>query len=257
MAEADCPVAIVTGGGTGIGRAVAQAFAQGGLRVVVAGRRSAQGEETVRLITDAGGEALFIQTDVSHADDVAALVVRTLTAYGRVDCACNSAGTGEREALLADQTEEEFEHTIGVNLKGVWLCMKHEIAAMRQSGGGAIVNISSLNALRVAPMAPFYSASKAGVDALTKAAALGYAQDGIRVNSIDAGAFRTPMLDGVFDRMSGGHREDAAAQYTAAIPLGRIGRPEEIARAVVWLCSEAASYVTGHVMVVDGGLLAT
>jgi len=257
MTEVDSPVAIVTGGGTGIGRAVAQAFAQGGLRVVVAGRRRAQGDETVRLIQDAGGEAFFVQTDVSRADEVAALVARALTAYGRVDCACNSAGTGEREALLADQTEEDFERTISVNLKGVWLCMKHEIAAMRQTGGGAIVNISSLNAVKVAPTAPFYSASKAGVDALTKAAALGYARDSIRVNSIDAGAFRTPMLDGVLDRMSGGRPEDAAAQYAAAIPLGRIGRPEEIARAVVWLCSEAASYITGHVLVVDGGLLAT
>ncbi len=256
----DGRVAIVTGGGSGIGRATALAFARAGARVVVAGRRREQGEGTVRAIADTGGDALFVQTDVSRAAEVEGLVARTLDAYGRLDCACNSAGTGEPEALLADQPEEEFDRTIGVNLKGVWLCMKYEIAAMRRGGGGAggtIVNISSLNAVKAAPTVPFYSASKAGVDSLTKAAALGYAKDGIRVNAIDAGAFSTPMLDGVLDRVSGGHPEEAAARYAAAIPLGRIGQPDEIARAVVWLCSDAASYVTGHTLVVDGGLLAT
>ncbi len=256
MDKLDGKVAIITGGSSGIGRATALAFARAGARVVIAGRRREEGEGTVRAVAEAGGDALFVQTDASRAGDVEALVARTLDAYGRLDCACHSAGTGEPEALLVDQVEEDFDRTIGVNLKGVWLCMKHEIPAMRQGDGGAIVNISSLNAVKAAPTAPFYSASKAGVDSLTKAAALGYAQDGIRVNAIDAGAFRTPMLEGVLNRVGGGDVEAAAAQYAAAIPLGRIGDPDEIARAVVWLCSDAASYITGHTLAVDGGLLA-
>jgi NAD(P)-dependent dehydrogenase (short-subunit alcohol dehydrogenase family) len=250
-------VALVTGGGTGIGQAVARAFAQAGARVVVAGRRVAPGEETVHVIREAGGEALFVGTDVSRAPEVEALVAQTLATYGRLDYACNSAGIGDAPASIVEQTEEDFDRTIGVNLKGVWLCMKYEIPAMLLNQGGAIVNISSLNAVKAVPTAPFYSASKAGIDSLTKAAALGYARQGIRVNAIDAGAFRTPMLEEVLGRVGEGDPEVGAAQYAAAIPLGRIGRPEEIAAAVVWLCSETASYVTGHVMVVDGGLQAT
>jgi NAD(P)-dependent dehydrogenase (short-subunit alcohol dehydrogenase family) len=257
MADFAGRVALVTGGGSGIGQAVARAFTQAGARVVVAGRRAAPGEETVRLIREVGGEALFVRTDVSRAAEVEALIARTLAAFGRLDYACNSAGISEAPALIAEQTEEDFDRTIGVNLKGVWLCMKYEIQAMLQGQGGSIVNISSLNAVKAVPTAPFYSASKAGIDSLTRAAALGYAKRGIRVNAIDAGAFRTPMLEKVLRRVGEGDPEVGAAQYDAAIPLGRIGRPEEIANTVVWLCSEAASYVTGHVMVVDGGLQAT
>jgi len=256
MDRLDGKVVIVTGGGSGIGRATTLTFALAGARVVVAGRRREEGAETARLVAEVGGEALFVQTDVSQDKDVEALVARTLETYGRLDYACNNAGVVEPDALLVDGTEEDFDRVIGVNLKGVWLCMKYEIAAMRRGGGGAIVNISSLNAVKAAPSAPFYSASKAGVDSLTKSAALGYAKDGVRVNSIDAGAFRTPMLEGVLDRI-GGDVEAAAALYSAAIPLGRIGQPDEIARAVLWLCSDAASYVTGHTLAVDGGLHAT
>jgi NAD(P)-dependent dehydrogenase (short-subunit alcohol dehydrogenase family) len=248
-------VAIVTGGGSGIGQAVALAFARHGVRVVIAGRRDAA--ETVRLIEEAGGEALFVRTDVSHAADVSALVKQTVERYSRLDYACHSAGVPEPLTALADVQEEDFDRTIAVNLKGIWLCMKYEIPAMRQSGGGAIVNISSANGIKVARDAPSYSASKAGVDALTRAAALSYARDGIRVNAIAAGAFRTLMLDGIFDQISHEDHEVAAAQYRALLPMGRLGDTAEIAAAVLWLCSDAASYVTGHCLAVDGGFLAT
>ncbi len=257
MGELDDKVAVVTGGSSGIGRAAALAFARVGARVVIAGRRPEPGEEVVREIVAAGGEALFVPTDVSRAREVDALIDATVQVYGRLDYACNSAGTGETSASIVEQTEEDFDATIGVNLKGVWLCMKYEIPAMLEHGGGAIVTISSINAVKAVPTAPFYSASKAGVIALTKAAALGYAAVGVRVNAIDAGAFQTPMLEGVLNRVSGGHPDDAAAGLAAMIPLGRIGRPEEIANAVVWLCSDAASYITGHALAVDGGILAT
>jgi NAD(P)-dependent dehydrogenase (short-subunit alcohol dehydrogenase family) len=250
-------VAIVTGGATGIGQAVAFAFAQRGVRVVIAGRRGAQGEETVRQIHGDGGEAVFVRTDVARSADVAALVEQTVQRYGRLDYACHSAGATEPLTSLVDLREEDFDHTMAVNLKGVWLCMKYEIPAMLQSGGGAIVNISSVNSGKVASAAAAYSASKAGVDALTRAAALGYAREGIRVNAISAGAFRTPMLEGVFDRISHEDHEMAAAQYEAQIPMGRLGDTAEIASAVVWICSDAASYLTGHCLAVDGGLLAT
>jgi NAD(P)-dependent dehydrogenase (short-subunit alcohol dehydrogenase family) len=246
-------VAIVTGGGAGIGRTVALAFARAGARVAVAGRRSDPGKETAQVITAAGGAAMFVRTDVSQEGDVAALVAAALRAYGRVDYACHSAGVEGASGSIVEQTEADFDAIMGTNVKGVWLCMKHEIPAMLQGGGGAIVNISSINAVKAAPSAPFYSASKAAVVALTKAAALGYAQAGIRVNAIDAGAVRAPMLE----RVSGGLFAEAAERYAARIPLGRIGQPEEIAAAVVWLCSEAASYITGHALAVDGGLLAT
>jgi NAD(P)-dependent dehydrogenase (short-subunit alcohol dehydrogenase family) len=250
-------VAIVTGGGTGIGQAVALAFAQAGVHVVIAGRRAAPAEETVRRIQDAGGDALFVRTDVARSADVAAVVEQAVQHYGRLDYACHSAGVTEPLTPLVDLREDDFDHTMAVNLKGVWLCMKYEIPAMRQSGGGAIVNISSVNSIKVASAAASYSASKAGVDALTKAAALGYAKDGIRVNAITAGAFRTPMLEGIFDRISHEDHEVAAAQYAAQIPMGRLGATAEIASAVLWLCSDAASYLTGHCLAVDGGLHAT
>jgi NAD(P)-dependent dehydrogenase (short-subunit alcohol dehydrogenase family) len=256
MMEAE-RVAIVTGGGSGIGQAVALALAQHGVCVVIAGRGSASGAETVRLIAEAGGEALFVRTDVSRAADVTALVEQTVERYGRLDYACHSAGVTEPLTALADVREEDFDRTIAVNLKGIWLCMKYEIPAMRERGGGAIVNISSVNSTKVAREAPSYSASKAGVDALTKAAALSYAIDGIRVNAIAAGAFRTPMLEGVFDHISHEDHEVAAAQYRAVMPMGRLGDTAEIAAAVLWLCSDAASYVTGHCLAVDGGFLAT
>jgi len=258
----DGKVALVTGGGSGIGRAAAFAFSREGAKVVLGSRGSAAGEATARAIGEAGGEALFVGTDVSEAGRVEALVAEAVGAYGRLDCAFNNAATPEGNfADLAEFEEEEFDRVVGANLKGVWLCMKHELAQFlrQEPPGGAIVNTSSVNGLGGAPQGSLYSATKAGVLALTKSAAQEYAKQGIRVNALVAGAFRTPMLERVFDRASGGGPAGAGAveaMYTGLIPLGRLGRPEEAAEAIVWLCSDAASYVTGHSMIVDGGFTA-
>ena len=253
-------VALVTGGGSGIGRAAALAFAREGARVVVAGRRAKAGEDTVWMVREAGGEALFVRADVSEAGEVEALVEKTVEEYGRLDCAFNNAASGEGVAsLTADFGEGEFDRVVGVNLKGVWLCMKHEIRQMlaQDPPGGAIVNTSSVNGLGGAPRGALYSATKAGVLALTKSAAQEHAQWGIRVNALVPGAFRTPMLEGVFEKASGGGDARAVEEaYAAQIPLGRIGDPKEAAEVAAWLCSDAASYVTGHSMIADGGLTA-
>ncbi|MCZ7398586.1 MAG: SDR family oxidoreductase [Candidatus Methanoperedens sp.] len=244
-------VALVTGGGSGIGRACALAFAREGAKVVVADVMERGGEETVQMIQEAGGESIFVKTDVSKTADVEALVKRTVDTYGRLDCAINNAGIEGIMAPTADYTEENWNRVININLKGVWLCMKYEIPEMRKQGGGAIVNMASVAGLVGFQGMPAYCASKGGIIQLTKAAALEYAKAGIRVNAVCPGVIRTPMVE----RVTGGNPE-AAAQFTAIEPVGRMGTPEEIAESVVWLCSEAASFVTGHPMVVDGGLIA-
>lgn len=255
-------VALVTGGSSGIGRAAALAFVREGAKVVLAARGEERGAEVAQEIKKAGGDAVFVKADMAKASDIEALVGRAIELYGRLDIAFNNAATpGENLRPLADFTEEEFDHIVGVNLKAVWLCMKYEIQQMlrQETPGGAIVNTSSINGLGGAMHAALYSATKSGVLALTKCAAQDYGQQGIRVNALVAGAFRTPMLEGVFERVSGGDseaREAIESQYSHLVALKRIGRPEEAAEAAVWLCSEAASYVTGHSMIVDGGLTA-
>lgn len=252
-------VALVTGGSSGIGRATALAFARAGARVVLAARGAERGNQVQREIESAGGSAMFVPTDVSLDDQVQALVEKTVAAFGRLDCAFNNAASVEEPfALTADFSEQQFDRSIAVNLKSVWVCMKHEIRQMlaQDSPGGAIVNTSSINGLGGVPQASLYAAAKAGVLALTKSAALEYARQGIRVNALVAGGFDTPMLAGVLDRVSGGNpgvRQSIVKAYEDRIALGRIGRPEEAAQAVLWLCSEASSYVTGHSMIVDGG----
>jgi NAD(P)-dependent dehydrogenase (short-subunit alcohol dehydrogenase family) len=213
----------------------------------------------VREIQAAGGVATFVPADVSRAGDVEALIEKTVATYGRLDCAFNNAASVEEPfAMTADFDEDQFDRSIALNLKSVWLCMKQEILQMlrQDQPGGAIVNTSSVNGLGGVPQASLYAAAKAGVLALTKSAALEYARQGIRVNALVAGGFRTPMLEGVFDRVSSGNpeaREAIIKKYEDMVALGRIGRPEEAAQAVLWLCSGAASYVTGHSMIVDGG----
>jgi len=241
-------VALVTGSSSGIGRASALAFAREGAQVVVSDVSVAGGEETVRLIQQAAGEAVFVKADVSQPAEVEALIAKTVETYGRLDCAHNNAGIAGRTARVADDTEENWDQILAINLKGVWLCMKYEIPAMLQHGGGAIVNTASDAGLIGLRRAGAYVASKHGVVGLTKTAALEYAKAGIRVNAVCPGPIDTPMLQQASGRV--------IEQMAAAQPNGRLGKPEEIAEAAMWLCSGAASFVTGHPMPVDGGYMA-
>ena len=249
-------VALVTGGSSGIGRATALAFAREGASVVIVSRGEARGEAVAEEARALGASAEFVRADVSKAADVETAVARTLSRFGRMDIAVNNAAGIDVGVFkpLADYDESEFDGHIAVNLKSVWLCMKHEIAQMLAQGGGAIVNMSSVTGLGGAPNSAFYSAAKAAVIALSKTAALEYAPLRVRVNALVPGAFRTPMLDQVLEKMSPGDPIVAEQRYNKRIPLGRVGRPEEAADAVLWLCSDQATYVTGQAIVVDGGL---
>jgi NAD(P)-dependent dehydrogenase (short-subunit alcohol dehydrogenase family) len=242
-------VALVTGGTSGIGRATAIAFAEKGAKVVVVDW--IENEETLNLIKASGGEAIFVKCDVSKATDVKAMVEKTIAAFGRLDYAFNNAGIEGATAKTSDCTEENFDKTIGVNLKGIWLCMKYEIPEILKQGKGVIVNCSSVAGLVGFGGLPAYVASKHGVIGLTKTAALEYAKLGIRVNAVCPGVIKTPMMD----RLTGSKKE-AEDQFTGLEPVGRMGQPEEIANAVVWLCSDEASFVTGIAMAVDGGFVA-
>ncbi len=243
--------ALVTGASSGIGRATALVFAREGAKVVVADVVVAGGEETVRLIKTVGGEAIFVKADVSKAAEVEAMVNTAVAAYGRLDCAHNNAGIEGAMSTTTDYAEEDWDRVIRINLKGVWLCMKSEIAQMLKQGGGAVVNTASGAGLVGLANMSAYVASKHGVIGLTKTAALEYAKAGIRVNAVCPGVIQTPMVARVT-----GRQPQLAEALVAAEPVGRVGQPEEIAEAVVWLCSEAASFVTGHAMAVDGGYVA-
>jgi NAD(P)-dependent dehydrogenase (short-subunit alcohol dehydrogenase family) len=243
-------IALVTGASSGIGRATALAFAREGAKLVVADVLADEGMETVLLIEKAGGEGLFVRADVSKPADVQALIQKTVEVYGRLDCAVNNAGIEGEMAPTADCTERNWDRVLGINLKGMWLCMKHEIPQMLRQGGGAIVNMSSVAGLIGFSGLPAYVASKHGVVGLTKTAALEYAKSGIRINAVCPGVIHTPMMD----RLTA--EPGSAESFVALEPVARMGRPEEIAEAVLWLCSEAASFVTGHPMAVDGGFVA-
>ena len=247
----DGKVALVTGGSSGIGRAAAGAFAREGAWTVVADVNVAAGQETVEQIQAADGTATFVQCDVSDAADVENMVRHARSAYGRLDCAFNNAGIEGELANTADCTEENWDRTLGVNLKGVWLCMKYEIPAMLEHGAGSIVNCASVAGLVGFRNLPAYCASKGGVVELTRATALEYSDAGIRVNAICPGVIRTPMVE----RVTAGNPE-VEAQYMALEPIGRMGEPEEIADAALWLCSDRSSFVTGHALAADGGLVA-
>ncbi|HZW19915.1 SDR family oxidoreductase [Noviherbaspirillum sp.] len=242
---------LVTGAAGGIGRAAALAFAAAGARVAVVDVDAKGGEDTVAMIAQPGGEAFFVKTDVSQSAQVEAMVAAVVERWGRLDCAFNNAGIEIEHLPLADSDEATFDRVIGVNVKGVWLCMKHEIRQMLKQGGGTIVNTASVAGLVGAPLMPLYAASKHAVVGLTKTAAAEYGKAGIRVNSVCPGIIRTPMLERALEREP--RREKSILK---AHPIGRLGEAEEIANAAVWLCSDAASFVTGHQLAVDGGLTA-
>ena len=246
-------VALITGGASGIGRATALTFAREGAKLIIADMNEDGGQQTVHMITEHGGEATFVPVDVSRATEVEALISKTVQTYGRLDCAHNNAGIGSRpRVLLHELSEESWERVISINLKGVWLCMKYEIIQMCTQGGGAIVNTASIMGLVGSwSRSGVYNASKHGVVGLTKTAALEYAKSGIRVNAVCPGYIRTPLIEEAL-----ASNPEMEAQIVARHPVGRMGRPEEIAEAVMWLCSDAASFVTGHTMTVDGGYVA-
>jgi NAD(P)-dependent dehydrogenase (short-subunit alcohol dehydrogenase family) len=249
----DGRVALVTGAASGIGRASALAFAADGARVVVADVSDEQGRETVDLIESAGGEAMFVPADVASRGDVEALVRAAVETYGRLDCAHNNAGiegASPPGTMFHEYPDELWDQVLSINLKGVWLCMRAEIIQMLAQGGGAIVNTASIAGL-VGGFGGAYSAAKHGVVGLTKVAALEYATRGIRVNAVCPGGIRTPMLERVFAR-----RPETEQAFIAGEPVGRLGTPEEIAAAVVWLCSDGASFLTGVALPVDGGWVA-
>jgi NAD(P)-dependent dehydrogenase (short-subunit alcohol dehydrogenase family) len=242
-------VAIITGGSSGIGRATALAFAKKGAKIVIVDWH--ESPETMESLTDLGAEAIFIKCDVSKSADVKAMVKKTIATFGQLDYAFNNAGIEGDSAPTADCTEENWDKTIAINLKGIWLCMKHEIPEMLRQGKGTIVNCSSVAGLVGFEGLPAYVASKHGIIGLTKTAALEYAGQGIRMNTVCPGVIQTPMMD----RLTG-KKKEAIEQFTALEPVGRMGQPEEIANTVVWMCSDEASFITGHAMVVDGGFVA-
>ena len=246
-------VVIVTGGSQGIGRAAALLFSQEKARVVVADVHTEGGEETVKMVKESGGQAIFIETDVSSEDQVKAMVTKTVETYGKLDCAFNNAGVEAREALvpLIDSPTEEFDRLISINLRGIYLCLKHEIPEMLKAGGGAIVNTSSVAGLVGFQLSGPYVASKHGVIGLTKSAAMDYAAQNIRINAICPGVTRTPMVDAMI-----GDDKELEQLIVGVHPIGRVASPEEIAWAAVWLCSEEASFITGAALPVDGGLVA-
>jgi len=248
--EFEGKVAIVTGASSGIGRSTAYAFASRGAKVLVADVDVGGGEETVKHIRESGGEAIFVKTDVSKSDEVQALVNRAVETYGRLDYALNNAGVNRGIGVpTGDYKEEDWDIVQSINLKGIWLCMKYEIRQMLKQGGKcAIVNTASISGLSAHPADPAYVSSKFGCVGLTKTAALEYAKTGIRINCVCPGPVKTGLFDRVEKAIPG-----ASEGAKDMVPMGRVGEPEEIAEAVMWLCSDAASFVTALAMSVDGG----
>jgi NAD(P)-dependent dehydrogenase (short-subunit alcohol dehydrogenase family) len=248
----DGKVALVTGGGSGIGKASALALAREGARVVISDINVDSGQATVSAIESAGGHGIFVRADVSQRTDVEAMINSTMEIYGQLDCAFNNAGIeGAVGVPVSESPEDDWDQVIDINLKGVWLCMKYELAHMAREGAGAIVNTASVAGLVGGTFGAAYYASKHGVIGLTKAAAIEYGKSNIRVNAVCPGVIRTEMAE----RLLKGDQTVEGA-ITALHPLGRLGTPEEVADTVVWLCSDSASFVTGQAIAVDGGFVA-
>ena len=241
-------VVLITGGTSGIGRATAVAFGEAGAKVVLSGRREAEGEETAALIRDTGAECLFVRSDVSDEAEVQALVEKTIATYGRLDCAFNNAGIESPLKPLHEQSIEDFDKLMSINVRGLFLCMKYEIQQMLNQESGVIINNSSMGGLIAFPGVSPYVASKHAVMGLTRSAALDYAKQGIRINAVNPGLIATAMMD----RLRSGSTDDIGS----TVPMGRMGQAAEIAQAVVFLCSDAASYITGQPLVIDGGFTA-
>lgn len=248
MGKMQDKVILITGGSSGMGRATAALFAKEGARVVIASRREERGKEALQEIERLGGEGIFVKADVSKEDQVEAMVDKTVSEYGRLDFAFNNAGVEGKGARLAKETMDMWNNIMDINLKGVWLCMKYEILQMLKQGGGVIINNSSTSGLGGAPRLTIYSASKHGVIGLTKGAALEYISDNIRINAICPGIIKTPMHDERLETTPGLEKI-----MLSMIPMGRFGKPEEVASAVMWLCSDDAAYVTGSTFLMGGG----
>ncbi|HLP89819.1 MAG TPA: SDR family oxidoreductase [Nostocaceae cyanobacterium] len=246
MAEFANKVALVTGGSSGIGRATALAYAQKGAKVVVASRRIKESEETVALIQASGGEATFVQTDVSQTAEIENLINQTIAKFGRLDYAFNNAGIEGEIGLAIDQTEENWNNIIDINLKSVWLSMKYQIPQMLKQGGGAIINNASIAGLIGIPNSSIYVASKHGVLGLTKSIALEHAKDNIRINAVCPAGVDTDMLTRVLG-------EEGKLEFGKKHPIGRLATSEEIANTVIWLCSDSSSFITGQSIAIDGG----
>jgi NAD(P)-dependent dehydrogenase (short-subunit alcohol dehydrogenase family) len=243
-------IALITGGSVGIGQAAARLFAKEGAKVVIADIDADGGRKTVEAISSAGGAASFLQADVSRAADVEAMVAKTVELHGRLDCAYNNAGILGEVVPLVDVSEEVWDRTVDTILKGTWLCMKYQIPQMLKQGAGTIVNTTASAALKGSAHRSAYGASKAGVISLSKGAALEYAEHGLRINVICPSHTRSPMLEKFFEL-----RPELEANFISQAPMGRIAAPEEVAEGALWLCSDASSFVTGHVLAVDGGYL--
>jgi len=244
-------VVLIAGGASGIGRVAAGAFAEHGASVVVSDQAVAGGEETVRMITKAGGKSVFVKADVTQSPQVKALILEVARAYGRLDFALNNAGIDGARANTAEYPEAIWTDVMNVNLTGVFLCMKYEIPLMLRQAGGVIINLSSVAGVTGFPAHAAYTASKHGVIGLTKTAALEYAKQGLRVNALCPAYTRTPMIERIVRE-----KPDLEAKLQSRIPLGRLGTPEEIAAAAIYLCTDSASFITGHALVMDGGIMA-
>jgi NAD(P)-dependent dehydrogenase (short-subunit alcohol dehydrogenase family) len=243
-------VALVTGGTSGIGKATAIALGIAGAKVVFSGRREEEGENTANSMRQSGTECLFVRSDVSSESDVKALIQKTVESYGRIDCAFNNAGIESSTKLLHEQSIEDFDKLMAINVRGLFLCMKSEIQQMLTQGAGVIINNSSMGGLIAFPGISPYHASKHAVMGLTRSAALDYANQGIRINAINPGLIATEMMDRIATKGT------SSEQFASIVPMGRMGKPEEIASTVVFLCSDAASYITGQPIVIDGGYTA-
>ncbi|HSM81367.1 MAG TPA: glucose 1-dehydrogenase [Nodosilinea sp.] len=256
MSTFENQVALITGGSLGIGRATVLEFAARGARVVIAARGVEQGKALQAEITQAGGDALYLQADMAKATDIEALIAETVKHYGRLDHAVNNAAAEVIPASVAELSESDVENTLNVNLRAVWLCMKLQVKQMLQQGGGTIVNVASINGLSGTPTGSIYSASKHGVIGLTRSAALEYIRQGIRINSVCPGLVLTPRRERRWANLTLQEQQEAKNELAESIPIGRCAEPREIAAAIIWLSSTESSYVVGQELIVDGGLSA-